>query len=380
MTTVEQPITEDSQERTYKRFTASQRFEHIILLITFTVLGITGLAQRYAGIAVVKDLIQVLGGIESIRVLHRIMATVLMAEVIYHGGIVSYKLFVLGRRAGMMPRWRDVRDVIQWVGFNLGFRAEPPKMPRYNFGEKAEYLAVVWGTVVMVITGFILWNPISTKAILPGQIIPAARLAHSTEALLAVVSILIWHMYNVHIKRFNKSIFTGKLDHEAMMEEHGEELERILEEGEDQPEFPPEVIARRRRLFIPYATIIATLLVIGLVWFVTYEQTAILTVARESALTQPINVDQLLRIANSERGLQLWQTAGCTECHGQQAEGGDGLLNIPLAGTTHDIETFIGYVRRGPADMPSFTPSEVSNEDAADIWRWLTSLDAPEPR
>ena len=115
--------------------------------------------------------------------------------------------------------------MLTWIAFNLGLRKEHPHLPRYNFGEKAEYLAVVWGTIVMAITGFMMWNPITTTRFLPGSVIPAARAAHGAEAVLAVLSIIIWHMYNVHIKRFNKSMWTGKLSREAMEEEHAEELD-----------------------------------------------------------------------------------------------------------------------------------------------------------
>ncbi|MCS7039976.1 MAG: hypothetical protein NZP34_10260, partial [Caldilineales bacterium] len=74
-----------------------------------------------------------------------------------------------------------------------------------------EYWAVIWGTAVMIITGFMLWNPITTTKFLPGSWIPAAKAAHGGEALLAFLAIIVWHVYNVHIKTFNRSMFTGKL-------------------------------------------------------------------------------------------------------------------------------------------------------------------------
>jgi cytochrome b subunit of formate dehydrogenase/cytochrome c553 len=374
MTAVEQPQPETTEKKSYVRFTPTQRFEHMVLLVTFTMLGVTGLVQRYADTSIAQSLIDLMGGIESIRIVHRIMATILMAEAIFHGGVLSYKLFVLGRRATMIPTWRDARDAIHWIAFNLGLRKEHPHMPKYNFGEKAEYLAVVWGTVIMVITGFMLWNPITTAKIFPGEVIPAAQVAHSAEALLAVLSILIWHMYNVHLKHFNKSMFTGKLEHEAMVEEHGEELERILQDGEEEPQFPPEVIERRKRLFTPYATVMTIVLVGGLFWFVTYEETAIETVPRQVVATEPVDVDALTDLADPGLGAAVWQSNDCGRCHGEQAEGGPGFLGVPLAGTTRDLESFVALVRRGPADMPAFTPGDLSNENIAHIWAWLQSL------
>lgn len=359
------------------RFTAAQRFEHLLMIVTFTGLALTGLVQRYAGTDIGKTLIDVMGGIESIRILHRILATILMAEVIYHGGVISYKLLVLGVRATMLPSLRDARDALQWVAYNLGLRREHPHMPRYNFGEKVEYLAFVWGTVVMVITGFILWNPITTTTVLPGEVIPAARLAHSAEAVLAVLSIIIWHMYNVHVRRFNRSMFTGKLDYDAMQEEHAEELAQI-ERGEAGQRFPPEVIARRRRWFTPYAVVMTTVLVVGLIWFVTHETSAVDTVPRQATAPEPLDADALMAASDAMSGEIAWQEADCAACHGENGEGAEGALNIALAGTPLDLEAFVAAVRRGPADMPAVSPAEMDNQTVANIWAWLASQPAPE--
>ena len=95
-----------------------------------------------------------------------------------------------------------------------------------------------------------LWNPISRRELLPGQFIPAAKAAHGAEAILAVLAILVWHFYNVHIKTFNKSMFTGKMTRHQMEEEHGEELERLAA-GEARPAASPEGMRRRERIFVP---------------------------------------------------------------------------------------------------------------------------------
>lgn len=360
-------------EKQYPRFNAAQRFEHMLLLVSFSGLALTGLPQKYAGEAWAQTMINLMGGIESIRIVHRILATVLMAESIYHGGIISYKLFVLGRRATMIPGPRDLRDVIHWVAYNLGLRKSHPHLPRYNFGEKVEYLAVVWGTIVMVITGFMLWNPIATSSVLPGEVIPAARIAHGSEALLAVLSIVIWHMYNVHIRRFNRAMFTGNLGHEAMAEEHGEELEAI-EQGITSPEPSAEVIEARKRRFWPYAVVMTVVLVGGLIWFVTFEQTAIATLPNPLADTRPqVSVSE--DVGNPSEGAALWQTLECKECHGDNAEGTERSINVMLAGTKISFEAFVDAVRRGPADMHPFSRDQITDEQLAHLYAWLRSLE-----
>jgi cytochrome b subunit of formate dehydrogenase len=267
-------------QQTYHRFSIGQRVEHGLLILSFTVLTITGLPQMYPDQMWGDFMIQAFGGIESTRVIHRIAAILLMIETIYHGGVITYKLFVQRVRLTMMPGWQDVKDGFQSLGYNLWLAKTPPKMGRYNFGEKLEYWAVIWGTVIMIITGFMLWNPIATTNWLPGQAIPAAKAAHGGEALLAVLSIVIWHMYHVHIRMFNRSMFSGRLSRHAMEEEHALELAEI-ESGQAPPPTPAVEVRRRQWIFYPVAVVITAVLLVGLYLFVTFEQTAITTVPRQ---------------------------------------------------------------------------------------------------
>jgi cytochrome b subunit of formate dehydrogenase len=260
----------------YKRFTRAQRIEHVLLFTSFTTLVVTGLPQLYSLTWIGSVTIWLFGGIEMVRIIHRAAAVVLMLETIYHGGIVTYKVFVKRVSLTMMPGWQDVIDAFQSLGHNLGLAKNPPRMGRYTFGEKAEYWAVIWGTVIMVLTGFMLWNPIATTRFLPGQAIPAAKAAHGGEALLAILSIITWHVYNVHIKYFNRSIFTGRISRHEMEEEHPLELAAI-EAGETERPVDPVALRRRQRIFYPVAVVISVALLLGLYWFVTFEQTAIVT-------------------------------------------------------------------------------------------------------
>jgi mono/diheme cytochrome c family protein len=129
----------------------------------------------------------------------------------------------------------------------------------------------------MGITGFMLWNPIATTRILPGSLVPAAKLAHSLEALLAVLAILIWHVYAVHLRHFNKSIFTGDLTEEEMEDEHPKTLARI-KAGEVQPVPDAETLRRRRMIFWPVYAVVAAVMLVGIYFFVAFEETAIATV------------------------------------------------------------------------------------------------------
>ena len=262
-----------------KRFSVLQRIEHIVLVVSFTTLGLTGLAQKFSSNELAAAFIQLLGGIENVRIIHRVAATILALETIYHIILLAYKTYVRRTELGMLPGPKDVLDALDVLRYNLGLTKAHPKLPRYNFAEKAEYWAMLWGTAVMGLTGFILWNPIAAAKILPGQFIPAAKAAHGGEAVLAVLAILVWHFYNVHLKSFNKAMFTGKMTPHQMAEEHGEELERLAS-GKVRPAPSPEGMRRRERIFIPFAVVATLAMLFVVFWLVTVETTAVATAPR----------------------------------------------------------------------------------------------------
>ena len=272
--------TKMSPEKQYPRFRTMARIEHFILMVSFTILAITGLPQKYALENWAEWMINAMGGIELTRIIHRWSAILLVIGSVYHLFTSAYRLFVKRERMRIALRKKDWDDMVQTVKHNLGFADEAPKMLKFNFGEKLEYWAVVWGTAIMAITGFVLWNPIAATTILPGQFIPAAKAAHGGEALLAVLSIIVWHMYNVHIKHFNRSIFTGKLPHHQMEEEHALELERLESGGDPWPGLSLPVRKRRMRIFFAVSVVVGGLLLVALIWAFTFEQTAIETIPR----------------------------------------------------------------------------------------------------
>ena len=180
----------------------------------------------------------------------------------------------------MLPLIQDFIHLYQDILYYTGKRKQKAYYGRFNYAEKVEYLAVVWGTVIMGITGFMMWNPIATTQVLPGEAVPAAKAAHGGEAILAVLAIIIWHFYHVHLRHFNKSIFTGKLTRHEMEEEHPAELAQI-EAGHQWQKPTPELIRKRQRIYIPFAAASSLVAAIGIFWFVGYEKTAITSIVPE---------------------------------------------------------------------------------------------------
>lgn len=266
-----------TEKKQYLRFSVAQRIEHLVLILTFTTLGLTGLAQKYSLWPISQSFIAALGGIEATRIIHRTAAIIFTLEAVYHAVVLGYRLFVLRIEASMLPGIKDATDIWDFVRYNLRLTKVKPKMPRYNFSEKIEYWAMIWGTVLMGLTGYMLWNPIGVANVLPGQFIPAAKAAHGAEAVLAVLAILLWHFYNVHIKHFSKAMFTGKLTHHEMEEEHGHELEKISAGKVVQA--PPDKATYRKRMtfFIPAAVVFVGLSLAALYFVTLREETALAT-------------------------------------------------------------------------------------------------------
>lgn len=259
-----------------KRFSVSDRAEHWLQVITFVALAITGLIQKWPEAGFSRWAITTLGGIETTRLIHRVFATMLLLAVVYHLFTAGKRVFVDRAPRTMLPGRGDMRAAWQGILFNLGRREQPPLQGRFTWEEKIEYWAIVWGTLVMTATGFMLWNPIATAEFLPGQFIPAAKAAHGGEALLAVLAILVWHFYHVHLRHFNTSIFSGYMSRREMEKEHPLELAAIEAGDFDRP--PTNVTEQRRRRFVPAYSVVAGVLLVGIYFFVTFEETAIQTI------------------------------------------------------------------------------------------------------
>jgi formate dehydrogenase gamma subunit len=215
------------QERTFLRFSPGQRWEHIVLLLSGLVLLLTGLPQKYRELSISQDLLSTPEQIFLIRQVHHIAAIALSLVVLYHLGRI---LFLMSRRklpGDLLPTGQDVRDAWHMLQYLLFLRKDKPKFGRYNFEQKVTYWFVFFGVAIMGISGLIVWFPVQATQFLPGGVVPAAKLAHSTESVVLAIFIVIWHIYHVHIERLNLSIFTGRLSEEEMRTFHEKEYERL---------------------------------------------------------------------------------------------------------------------------------------------------------
>lgn len=187
----------ERKEVVIPRFTTNEVVQHIILFTSFFALAITGFALKYPQSWWADGLYQ-LGMTESVRqLIHRISAVVMMTLGIYH---IIY-LFVTKRGKEVLrhlvPRLDDGKEAFQNMLYYFKLRKRPPEFSKFDYTEKAEYWALIWGTVIMGITGLILWFPTLVGDWAPLWLIKVSEIIHFYEAILASLAILVWHWFFV---------------------------------------------------------------------------------------------------------------------------------------------------------------------------------------
>jgi len=253
------------EEEEFLRFPLNFRIQHFIMLVSVILLIITGLPLKFENYAVSQFVIRMIGGTRGHSVaLHHLAAMALIYVGIHHF------LYIIFSKQGrkdfieLLPRRKDFSDLAKQIKYFLGFSKERAKFGRFSYIEKFDYWAVYWGMVVMIGSGLIMWLfrgnfelPLVGKVNLPfgpGSITlyvhNIAKEAHSDEALLATLAIIIWHFYNVHLNphKFPMSFtwITGKISRKEILEEHPLELEKILEERKRAAEKKSETSSGRK--------------------------------------------------------------------------------------------------------------------------------------
>jgi cytochrome b subunit of formate dehydrogenase len=215
----------------FVRFSVRQRVEHFTVMVLFTLLSVTGLPQKFFEHDLSAWILRMLGGVDRARSLHRLAGLLFTALAIVHlGGLVAEVL--RGRsRLSMVPSRKGFTDAIATLRYYLGVNDVHPRFDRFDYRQKFEYWGLILGAVVVISTGLILYWPVLVARFLPGELIPAAKVAHSNEGLLAFLVVILWHIYNAHFNPdvfpFDTSIFTGRISRERMAHEHPLELERL---------------------------------------------------------------------------------------------------------------------------------------------------------
>jgi cytochrome b subunit of formate dehydrogenase len=218
--------------RLYLRMTVHERLQHAVLVLSFMLLAVTGFMLRYPEAWWVVAIRHVSArAFEWRGWTHRFAGVAIIAAGLWH---IGYLAFTKPGRAlfrDLLPRWRDATDPWAVLKYNLGLAPTKPAFPRFCYIEKAEYWAMIWGTILMGITGAILWFENTSMDLFSKLGFDIARTVHFYEAVLATLAIVVWHLYfvifNPDVYPMNLSWLTGRMSEREMLDEHSLELARL---------------------------------------------------------------------------------------------------------------------------------------------------------
>jgi formate dehydrogenase subunit gamma len=214
-----------------QRFSLRQRVEHFLVMSIFTLLAVSGFPQKFYDAGWSHMIVGLFGGMERMRFVHRMCGIAFAILSVLHVLTVGLRVASGRARPTLVPSRRDFSDAVLTIRYYLGLSDHHAAFDRFDYRQKFEYWGLLLGGVLMVVTGLILYFPLVAVRFLPGELIPAAKVAHSNEGLMAFLVVITWHVYNAHLSPdtfpFDTSIFTGKISRERMEREHPLELARI---------------------------------------------------------------------------------------------------------------------------------------------------------
>ncbi len=231
--------------RTYRRFSGTAVVMHVVVVVSFLTLALTGLPLKFHGTPWARAIMDATGGPANARLLHHAAALVTFG---YFAVAIIMSIDFLRREGtggkGMLARlfgpeslfpnlrdWADLKAMFRW----FCFRGPKPTFERWTYWEKFDFLAVFWGMFAIGLSGLLLWFPESFGRVLPGWMFNVATIVHSDEALLATGFIFTVHFFNTHFRPekfpMDTVIFDGHLAEEEMLEERRDMWERYQAEG-----------------------------------------------------------------------------------------------------------------------------------------------------
>jgi cytochrome b subunit of formate dehydrogenase len=249
--------------REYVRFSRLNRVLHVLMIVSFISLALTGMTLKFSYTAWAVTLSHILGGFETAGYIHR------TAAVLMVGVFVTHLTNLIRRKKSEFGTWRNLifgpdslmfnrRDLDEFIGNLKWFlgRGPRPAYGRWTYWEKFDYFAVFWGIAVIGSTGLTLWFPTFFTRLLPGWALNVATIVHSDEALLATGFIFTVHFFNTHLRpeKFPMDIvvFTGRMKVIELQHDKPREYEAIVGSGkleENLADPYPPIVLRAVRIF-----------------------------------------------------------------------------------------------------------------------------------
>jgi cytochrome b subunit of formate dehydrogenase len=229
----------------YVRFGPFHRMAHIIMVMSFLGLALTGLPLKYSHYEWAKVLARGLGGFAFTAYWHRMFGVVNIACLVVYAFRLASRVAVppaagtsrLGVIFGTdspVPNLRDVKDVLRAIRWFLGLGPKPT-FERWAYWEKFDFWGACADIVIIGTTGLILWFPDSFCSFFSGRLLNIAKVIHSTQALLATGFVFAIHFFATHLRPekfpMDKVILIGLVSEEELLEERPDYLKRMHREG-----------------------------------------------------------------------------------------------------------------------------------------------------
>jgi cytochrome b subunit of formate dehydrogenase len=238
----------------FRRYSFHIVLQHFITFVTFLVLAATGLTLHFGDLWWAPIVMKLFGGPDIARLIHQGAAAIMVLASLYHlGTIIAGTLYQIMKKRfdikrTQIPMLKDLNDIVHDIKYFTGREQYRPKMDKFMYKQKLHYLAIIWGTFVLIAAGTSLLFPETMATIWPdpkfGQ--DLARLMHADEAIMAITVVVFWHWSNVHLVpgRFplQWSFITGKITREHQIEEHFLEYIRNLDEFPEEKEYIKEIL------------------------------------------------------------------------------------------------------------------------------------------
>lgn len=227
--------------RQLTRFTPWQRVQHWVLVLLFTSLVVTGFPLKFAAQPWAGAVIHQFGGLANSRAVHHWAGVGLMIGFGLHMfTALARAIRNAAKTAGNGQPWIvrmqanlpmvmtpiDLARTGQLMAYLIGFRSERPQFGRFTGPEKFEYFGVMWGTMLLGVTGLLLWFPQFFSYWLGGRSFNIATVFHTYEAFLAIIHVGILHIVNVvlspHVFPLSPATLSGRTPTSKLAEENGE--------------------------------------------------------------------------------------------------------------------------------------------------------------
>ncbi|MBI5408980.1 MAG: hypothetical protein HZA14_06410 [Nitrospirae bacterium] len=231
--------------------------QHFLTFLTFLILASTGLTLHFSDLWWSPYVMSIFGGPDVARLIHRVSAFFMIAASLYHIGTliggtmnkIMKKEFDVKRT--QIPLLKDARDIVHDFRYFIGREPHRPKMYKFMYKQKLHYIAIIWGTFVLVTAGTSLLFPETMATIWPNPEFfqDLARLMHADEAIMAITVVVFWHWSNVHLVpgRFplQWSFLTGRITREHQIEEHFLEYINNLKEIPEERDYIKKILREK---------------------------------------------------------------------------------------------------------------------------------------